>query len=59
MCWSIFYGAVDEHIPPNSPEVIGKAIDLHMFMGIYDREMNFGHRICSHDRCSEQTRQTV
>ncbi len=29
--WSEFYGEVKEPIPPNSPEAIGKAVDLCMF----------------------------
>ncbi|KAL7460152.1 hypothetical protein ACHAXS_000616 [Conticribra weissflogii] len=30
--WSEFYGEVEEPIPPNAPEAIGKVVDLHMFV---------------------------
>ncbi len=30
--WSKFYGEVEEPIPPNAPEAIGKVVDLHMFV---------------------------
>ncbi len=30
--WSEFYGEVKEPIPPNAPEVIGKVVDLRMFV---------------------------
>ncbi len=30
--WSEFYGEVEEPIPPNAPEAIGKVVDLRMFV---------------------------
>ncbi len=30
--WSKFYGEVEEPIPPNAPEAIGKVVDLRMFV---------------------------
>ncbi|KAL7447662.1 hypothetical protein ACHAXS_000050 [Conticribra weissflogii] len=30
--WSEFYGEVEEPIPPNEPEAIGKVVDLRMFV---------------------------
>ncbi len=30
--WSEFYGKVEEPIPPNAPEALGKEVDLHMFV---------------------------
>ncbi len=30
--WSEFYDEVEEPIPPNAPEAIGKVVDLRMFV---------------------------
>ncbi len=30
--WSEFYGEVEEPIPPNAPEAIGKVVDLRLFV---------------------------
>ncbi len=30
--WNEFYHEVEEPIPPNAPETIGKVVDLHMFV---------------------------
>ncbi len=30
--WSEFYGEVEEQIPPNAPEAIGKVVNLRMFV---------------------------
>ncbi len=41
---SKFYGEVEEPIPPNAPEAIGKAIDFHVFVNsdhTGDKHMSF------------------
>ncbi len=46
--WSEFYGDIEEPIPPNAPEAIGKVVDLHMFVASDQQEINIYRGLAVH-----------